>query len=75
MKEVVFTKAKKYYLSVYPKPNLPSMAKITLFAQIIQQLPKELINSLAKKHYKHLLPLKRKIYETYNKHSSSMYCI
>mgnify|MGYP006947896650 FL=1 len=53
MKEVVFTKAKKYYLSVYPKPNLSSMAKITLFAQIIQQLPKELINSLAKKHYKH----------------------
>ncbi|WP_455537168.1 DUF4372 domain-containing protein [Prevotella koreensis] len=26
------------------------MAKITLFAQIIQQLPKDLINSLIKKH-------------------------
>ena len=50
MKEVVFTKAKKYYLSIYPKPNLSSMAKITLFAQIIQQLPKDLIKSLIKKH-------------------------
>ena len=50
MKEVVFTKEKKYYLSVCSKPNLHSVAKITLFAQVIQQLPKDLIKSLVKKH-------------------------
>ena len=49
MKEVVFHYVKKCILVVANK--LPSfMAKITLFAQVIQKLPKDLIKSLVRKH-------------------------
>ena len=48
MKEVVSIKANNAYLSVCSKKTPSFMAKITLFAQVIHKLPKELIKSLAK---------------------------
>lgn len=56
MKEVVSIKAINLYLSGCYKKTPSFMAKITLFAQVIQNLPKELIKSLAKKHGTDSLP-------------------
>ncbi len=44
MKEVVSIKANNAYPSGWSKKTPSFMAKITLFAQVIQKLPKELIN-------------------------------